>query len=253
MEFIGLPLAIGISLLWYLPGIRAQGKNRRLHGKDYWQTALIFGLLCTCLPIIVTEVTWDAIFGTPGEGELGRNILADFFRAALLGELFKFIGFLLAKRKLRLERKIDYIMIAGLMGLVYGVVEKAVMGSPAAVIAGLLFPLHIMWQFNQGGHWFEYEKARAQQNTSLARKEWILAVFVPFLLHGCWDSALDTIIWCLGREDVGGTEILGGVLLVAAVVWAVIYMVKTMKKVLRTARESAMEEASPAEKTLAAE
>ena len=40
--------------------------------------------MCTCLPIIVTEVTWDAIFGTPGEGELGRNILADFFRAALL-------------------------------------------------------------------------------------------------------------------------------------------------------------------------
>ena len=72
-------------------------------------------------------------------------------RAALLEEFFKFTGFLLAKRSLKLWRKIDTIMIAGLIGLVYGVVEKAVLGSPAAVFIGLAIPMHITWQFNPAG------------------------------------------------------------------------------------------------------
>ena len=52
----GTALAIVISLLWYLPGIRAQGNNRLLARKDYLKTALIYGLCHTCLLIIFTEL-----------------------------------------------------------------------------------------------------------------------------------------------------------------------------------------------------
>ena len=164
LGLIGAVLAVGISLCWYLPGIRAQGANRVLKRNDYWRTAGVYGFCYTCLLIIVTEILWDVVADRIGLTGLKRDILADFFRAALLEEFFKFTGFLLAKRSLKLRRKIDYIMIAGLIGLMYGVVEKAVLGNIAGVVVGLAIPMHITWQFNQGGHWFEYEEAKARND-----------------------------------------------------------------------------------------
>ena len=106
----GTALAIVISLLWYLPGIRAQGNNRLLARKDYLKTAFFHGFCYTCLLIIITEIIWDGIADRMGITGLARDILSDFLRAALLEETFKFTGFLLAKRSLQLTRKIDYFM-----------------------------------------------------------------------------------------------------------------------------------------------
>lgn len=231
MAFIGIPLAMIISVLWYLPGIRSQGENRTLRKSDYTQVALVYGFLYACLLIIATEIAWDAVIGTPQEGELVSEIISDFLRAALLEEFFKLTGFLLAKRKLKLQRKIDYIMIAGLIGLVYGVVEKAVLGNVAAVIVGLLIPMHITWQFNQGGHWFEYEKTRSS-------KELLMATAVPFLFHGCWDTGLDLISYFLGMEESTSAQIAGGVLLVAMLTLGMIYTFRTIKKVRAVAQST---------------
>ena len=41
-------------------------------------------------------------------------------KCALLEEFFKFTGFLLAVRSVRPARKIDYVMTAGMIGMVYG-------------------------------------------------------------------------------------------------------------------------------------
>ncbi len=131
LEIIGILLAVVCALLWFQPAVRAQGANRMLERKDYLRIALLFGLLCSCVPIIVTEVAWDAIFGTPQANELAREIAGDFFRAALLEECFKLMGSMLAWRKYRPKRKIDYILISGTIGLTYAVVEKAAIAYPA--------------------------------------------------------------------------------------------------------------------------
>ena len=245
MTFLGVPLVIVFSILWYLPGIRVQGKNNAYHTKDYIKTALIYGVLYSCLLIIVTEVTWDIVVGKPKDASFGGKILSDFLRAALLEEFFKLTGFLLAKRKLKPQRKIDFIMIAGLMGLTYNIVEKAVLGSIIPMIFGVVFPLHILWQFNQGGHYYEYEKAKAEGNRKLARREWFMAICVPFLFHGLWDSAIDVIDLCINQEDPGIMQVCGYILILAVIAVAVIYAVKTMKKVIRTAKEDSAE--APAE------
>ena len=229
---IGLVLSIVISLLWYLPGIRAQGSNRVLTGKDYMKTALVYGLCYTCFLIIITEIIWDSIADHVGLSGLLRDILADFLRAALLEEIFKFTGFLLAKRSLKLSRKIDYINIAGLIGLVYGVVEKAVLGNIAAVIIGLAIPMHITWQLNQGGHWFEYEKTRSS-------RELFMATAVPFLFHGCWDSALDLVMFFFNMEESTAAQIAGGVLAIAMIILGIVYTIRTIRKVRLVARSSA--------------
>ena len=232
---IGTVLAVVISLCWYLPGIRAQGENRVLTRKDYWKTAGVYGLGYTCVLIIATEVIWDMIADRAGLAGFSQDIISDFFRAALLEEFFKFTGFLLAKRALKLRRKIDYIMIAGLIGLVYSVVEKAVSGNPAAVIVGLAIPMHITWQFNQGGHWFEYEEAKARNDRPKMHREMLMAVALPFVFHGCWDSGLDLVIWLMEKESVIAQAI-SGVLILAMLALGITYTIRTIRKVCAVAR-----------------
>ena len=246
MELLSIPLAILVSLLWYYPGIRAQGANRALKKGDYVKTIFLFGLLYACGLIIITEVIWDAVLWKPGDGGLVKEIISDFFRAALLEEFFKLTGFLLAKRSIKPWRKIDYMLLAGAIGLVYSVVEKAVAGNPVSVILGLAIPMHIVWQFNQGGHIFEYEQAKAQGDERRARRELFLAIGVPFLLHGLWDSVLSIIAYCLQREDAAALQAVGGVLLAVALVGGVLYTIKTIRKVCATAKAAPDASARPA-------
>lgn len=101
----------------------------------------------------------------------------------------------------------------------------------AAVVVGLLIPMHITWQFNQGGHWFEYEKTRS-------RGELLMATAVPFLFHGCWDSGLDLIAYFFGMEGSTAAQAAGGVLLVAMLALGIVYTVRTLKKVRAAARST---------------
>lgn len=235
---ISIPLSIAISLAWYLPVVKAQGENRILQTKDYLLIAFKYGFAFTCLLIMVTEITWDAVVKhTPLSG-LALNLVSNFFRAALLEEFFKFRGFILAKRKYQLSRKIDFILTAGLIGLVYGIIEKIMLGNIAAVIVGSLCPMHIMWQFNQGGHYYEYEKAKAANDLQTAKKEWRMAILVPFLFHGLWDSLLDIGGYCLGHPDSIPVQVVGFALITAAVIGGIIYSIKTVRKACRIAKES---------------
>ena len=236
LGIIGLLLALVISLCWYLPCVKAQGENRVLTRKDYIHTALVYGFCFTCLLIIFTEIVWDILAKAVGLSGLPLDIISDFFRAALLEELFKFLGFKMARRNLGLQRKIDHMLIAGLIGLVYGVVEKAVSGNIISILIGLALPMHIMWQLNQGGHVYEYEQCKASGKTQKARKEWFMAILLPFLLHGCWDSGLDIAGYCIEREEIL-PQVFGGVLFLALVVFGIVYCIKTIKNVRRVARE----------------
>lgn len=234
---ITIPLSVALSLAWYLPVVKAQGENRVLQTKDYLLIAFKYGFAFTCLLIMVTEITWDAVVKhTPLSG-LALNLVSNFFRAALLEEFFKFRGFILAKRKYQLTRKIDFILTAGMIGLVYGFIEKIVLGNIAAVIVGLICPMHIMWQFNQGGHYYEYEKAKAANDLQTAKKEWRMAILVPFLFHGLWDSILDISAYCLGQPDSIPVQVIGFVLILAAVIGGVIYSIKTVRRACRIAKE----------------
>ncbi|MBP3901656.1 MAG: PrsW family intramembrane metalloprotease [Blautia sp.] len=233
---IGFLLSLVISLCWYMPCVKAQGENSVLSLKDYIRTALVYGLLFSCVLIIITEIIWDIIMKRTGLSGLPLEIIGDFFRAALLEEIFKFLGFKLAKKNLKLHRKIDYMLIAGLIGLVYSVVEKAVLGNIFSIVVGLAIPMHIVWQLNQGGHYFEYEQHKAAGRPQEAKKEWLMAILLPFLFHGCWDSALSIASYCVNREEIP-PQVFGGLLFLALVVFGVIYCVKTILKVRRIAKE----------------
>ena len=103
------------------------------------------------------------------------------------------------------------------------------MGNVASVVVGLLIPMHITWQFNQDGHWFEYERTRST-------KELLMATAVPFLFHECWDSGLDLVTFFLDMEESVAAQVAGCVLAVALIVAGIIYTVRTIKKVCAVAR-----------------
>ena len=79
MELISIPFAIAISLLWYLSGIRAQGKNKALKKSDYFIIVFLFGLVYSCLLIIITELLWDHFFGPIEPEDIGKQIIGSFY------------------------------------------------------------------------------------------------------------------------------------------------------------------------------
>ncbi len=244
IQAIGIVLCTVASVLWYVPGIRLQGSGKELKGKDFVRLALVYGLLYCCVLIIITELSFDKIMGLTGLSEKGLpyDIFSDFFRAALLEELFKFTAFLLAYRKMKFEKKISFIVACGMMGLVYGIVEKAALGNIFAMVIGILSPMHLMWQYNQGAHFYEYLEARKRQDTKKARKELFFAVAGIFLFHALWDAILDVSNYCINIETHWIWPTLGMILVLSLLAVGVIYSIKTVKKVWSEAKTSASHE-----------
>ena len=175
------------------------------------------------------------LYGLSG---FSRELIGDFLRAALLEEAFKFLGFWLSDKRYRFTRERDYMLAAGTIGLVYGVVEKIVTLNPFAIILGIVFPMHILWQMNQGRHFYAYRTAKAQGDQKTARHELFLSTGMIFLLHGCWDAIVGFTAYFINDSKISGAEIMGGLLLAATVTFGVIYTVCSIKQSVRVIRKS---------------
>ena len=242
IQAIGIILCAIVSVGWYVPAVKLQGGSRELNKRSLIKIALLYGFLYACVLIVITEVTYDAIAKGTGLSEKGLpyDVFSSFFRAALLEEFFKFTGFLLAYRKLKFEKKISFIAACGIIGLTYGIFEKAVLGQIAAMVIGTLFPMHLMWQYNQGAHYFEYLEAKKRQNKKKARKEILLATLGIFLFHGLWDALLDVGFFLINKDQEHWIwPALGVIIVLGLLTFGVIYSIKTVKKVRAEAKASA--------------
>lgn len=65
-----------------------------------------------------------------------------------------------------------------------------------------------------------------------------MTFIVPFLFHGCWDSALSVIAYCAGREDSTAMQVVSAVTLIAALALGLTYTIKTIRKVCRIAKDA---------------
>lgn len=205
---------------------------------NYWVIALLYGMVCSTIPIIITEIIWDSIANLIGLTGFSRELIGDFLRAALLEEAFKFLGFWLADKRYHFTRERDYMLAAGTIGLVYGVVEKVVTLNPFAIVLGIVFPMHILWQMNQGRHFYAYRTAKAQGDQKTARRELFLSTGMIFLLHGCWDAIVGFTAYFINDSKISGAEIIGGILLAVTVASGGIYTIVSIKRAVRVIRES---------------
>ena len=72
-----------------------------------------------------------------------------------------------ANNRYQFKNEKEYMIGAGMIGLAYGIIEKVATGNAISVILGIVFPMHILWQMNQGRHYYKYKKAKEENNKLL--------------------------------------------------------------------------------------
>lgn len=160
-----------------------------------------------------------------------RELIESFLRAALIEETFKFFGFMKANKKYHFSNEKEYMLGAGMIGLAYGIIEKIAAGNAMAIILGIIFPMHLIWQMNQGRHSYKYTEAKEKNDNKKAKKELLLATFVIFLIHGCWDALISLVGYFASTSKLANADIIGGILLVITILFGIIYIIASIIKI----------------------
>ena len=215
--------------------------SKPLKRKDYFRIFLLFGIVYATIPIIITEITWDALANLVGLNEgILRELIGSFLRAALLEELFKFYGFMKANKEYGFSNEKEYMIGAGMIGLAYGIIEKLASGNAMAIILGIIFPMHTIWQMNQGRHFYKYRKAKAENDDKKAKKELFLATFIIFLIHGCWDALISIVGYFAESNKIANADLFGGIIFILTIIFGIVYIVFSIikiRKVLKSNKE----------------
>lgn len=213
--------------------------NKSLERKDYWRIFFLYGIVYATIPIIITEITCDSLANMIGLSEgLLRELISSFFRAALIEESFKFYGFMKANKEYHFSNEKEYMIGAGMIGLAYGIIEKVAAGNTIAIILGIIFPMHIIWQMNQGRHFYKYKKAKDENNNKKAKKELFLATFIIFLIHGCWDASISFVGYFSESTKFANSDIIGSILLLVTILFGIIYLVISIIKIRKVLKSN---------------
>ena len=202
-----------------------------LKAKDYVFITLVIGLFFTCALIIGSGLLWDFICNKIGfEKGLTREVVEAFTRAALIEELFKFLGFFIAYKKYKINHVAVSMFTCGCFGLIFAVVEKFATFNVIAIVLGLVFPMHILWQLNSGRHFQQFMDAKKEGKKGKAFFEFMMATFFIYLMHGVWDAVISLIQYA--KEDSPFTVtaiILFIILMIAGVAYTIFSFIKTIK------------------------
>ena len=237
------------SFVWYYPAYKKQGNVDRLPGKAY-RRAILFGIFPATILLLSAQLLLTYVRKLLPLGTVAHNLWEAFLSAAAVEEGVKFLFAWLVIRKFEPKRKIDYALIFAAVGMGYQIAESLMMmdGVVTALIRGI-FAYHVLWQYWMGLYFFDYRQAKARGDEGAARKALLLSVGVPFLLHGLNDF----IAFMNGAAVEGGIETEIGAWVFAFllfVIASIVYLIITMKKVFRAAKESrelVAEEAVPEE------
>jgi len=213
--------------------------NKLLKAKDYIRIFILYGIVYATIPIIISEITWDLLANLIGLNEgLLRELMGSFLRAALIEELFKLFGFMMANKEYQFSNEKEYMLGAGMIGLAYGIIEKIAVGNAMSIILGIIFPMHIIWQMNQGRHFYKYKNAKSENDNKKAKKELFLATFIIFLIHGCWDALISLVEYFANTSKNANADLFGGILLGITVLFGIIYIIVSIFKIRKVLKNN---------------
>ena len=149
----------------------------------------------------------------------------------LKGKDYRKIFFLYGNEK-------EYMLGAGMIGLAYGIIEKIAASNAMAMILGIIFPMHLIWQMNQGRHFYKYKVAKEKNDNKKAKKELFLATFVIFLIHGCWDALISLVGYFASTSKLSNADIIGGILLVVTILFGIIYIIVSIVKIRKVLKNN---------------
>ena len=120
-----------------------------------------------------------------------------------------------------------------MIGLAYGFIEKIAAGNAIAIILGIIFSMHTIWQMNQGRHFYKHQKAKFEHNEKLAKKELFLATINIFLIHGCWDALISLVGYFADSPKMNNADIIGGILLMITILFGIIYLIASLIQIIK--------------------
>lgn len=219
---LGALLSILIPVLIYKYTLKGTETGNRIL---YIKTFLLAATLYT-LPIIILELIWDTVFFSPGSAAtMTQDFALAFTRAALLEEAVKFyFCYRVLKRHRELGMK-ESILMAGVVGIGYGFTEKLVYLNPVAMITNGLIPGHMVYQWIMGFWIYKALRAKGAER----KKDYFLAFFVPFLIHGLWDFGLDIPDYIMESGTV--MMVLGGAFVLAMIILMILVTIIGMKRI----------------------
>ncbi len=223
--------------------VEEKKENNKLTKKNYLFIFLFYGFVVATIPIIITELSWDGILNGIGvEKNIQRELIECFLRAALLEETFKFIAFLLARKKFKINIIAQSMFAAGFIGLMYAIIEKAVLFNPLAIVINLFFPMHLLWQWNQGRHYQLSKDAKKNNRKGKAFFHMFLATFMVFFLHGTWDALLSIAGYFMDSENaIANGELYGGIVIGVTLFLGMIYTIVTFIITFKTSKKAKKE------------
>lgn len=173
--------------VWYVPVWLRQEKSKRLSFRTFLKSVLI-GMF----PVFFVALIFQILLGKARQAfalpYIAEKAFNSFLEAALTEELFKFLTAYWIIRKLDPQQKSDYVLIFGAVGLGFEITETLL--ELESVLAGVvrgMFAMHIIWQFWMGLYYWEYRKSKEAGNSKSARKNLLISLVVPFVLHGTND------------------------------------------------------------------
>lgn len=242
---MALIIFIICCLVWYLPLYRKQG--RKLPGKTYLKGILegAFPVMLICL-LVQTALTF--VFRFMDLTDKTVLLLDALISAAVVEESFKFIFARRLAAKGGAESRIQYAMLFGAVGMGFQISES-LMGMGGGLLPALMrgvLAYHVVWQYWMGLYYYDYVRAKDSADKKTRTKLLAKSVGIPVLLHFVNDYIAFMMDHVMNNDAPENEQTLWIMLFLCFFIFSVFYLVMTMKKMNRAAKES-REEALTAE------
>jgi hypothetical protein len=194
--------------IWFRPVLKRKKEAGGYVDRKTEVIALIFGLIPATLVLLLCQFALGWVFKLTGisDHRMLVGALKAFVMFGAIEELTKYAFARLALKKYETLKKIDIMVIFGLVGMGYEITESMMLGNVFAGIARGIFVAHIMYQFIMGHFFYESIRAKNQGNDAVARRNRIFCFAIPMLIHGFNDYVIDLISVIMGETENAGVS-----------------------------------------------
>jgi len=214
-----------IILLWVIP--------YAFKAKVKWPTIwrMLLALVLGGIPVVIGAVIFNSWAEARWVPALGLNELMSSIASALFTgfgeEGLKLIAALISVIGLKNARKIDYIIIFGMVGAGFEIIESIAFASDLLTMAIRVFlALHVVWLFYNGAKYYETKNGKG------------LSIFLGYIVTAIFHAAFDMGAVLMRNESASeDIQVLGFILTVVGVIINVVFIVRTTKMVGKAVKE----------------
>lgn len=179
-----------LSAAWYLPVYKAQGREDKLKLR-YYIIVFFLGMLAVPLSIVFAMPITKPIIALFHPEGFAKDIISCIFTAGVAEELAKFAVALVIIQMLRPVRKIDAILLCGISGVGFNILESMLKlsGIATAIMRGVS-ALHITTMFWTGGYWWESRKCKESGDKKGLIRNLLIGFLFPMAFHAIFDIVI---------------------------------------------------------------